>query len=187
MRFSCERLAIPDVILVKPARFGDARGYFMETYRASWLAELSVAVDFVQDNQAMSLDRGTVRGLHYQKPPGAQAKLIRVIKGVIFDVAVDLRPGSDSYGRWVGTTLTAETGEQLFVPRGFAHGYCTLEAGTEVSYKCDDYYAPEHEAGIHFADPALAIDWPVAAHEAVLSAKDRALPAFRDLVSPFAA
>ncbi len=185
MRFKAERLAIRDVILVTPHRIVDARGYFMETYRASDFAGLGVAAAFVQDNHVMSAERGTLRGLHYQRPPQAQAKLVRAVKGAIFDVAVDLREGSDSYGRWVGRRLSAEGGEQLFVPRGFAHGYCTLEPATEVVYKCDAYYAAEHEGGFHCGDPTLAIDWPVAVGEAVLSERDRALPAFKDFTTPF--
>ena len=185
MHFHSESLAIPDVIMVTPRRYADGRGYFTETYRASFFDELGIKTAFVQDNQAMSVERGTVRGLHFQRPPWAQAKLIRVLKGAIFDVAVDLRQGSKSYGSWVGTTLSAEGGEQLFVPQGFAHGYCTLDAGTEVAYKCDMYYAAEYEGGIHFADSILAIDWPISANEAVLADRDRTLPLFRNFVSPF--
>src|SRR5450830_1885285 len=141
MHFDSVPLAIPDVILITLARYADARGYFMETYRASSFEELGIRASFVQDNQSMSLERGTVRGLHFQRPPWAQAQLIRVLKGAIFDVAVDLRQGSKTFGNWVGVRLSAERGEQLFVPRGFAHGYCTLDPGTEVAYKCDAYYA----------------------------------------------
>jgi dTDP-4-dehydrorhamnose 3,5-epimerase len=187
MHFDAKILAIPDVVLITPRRYADARGYFIETYRASAFAELGIAATFVQDNQSMSVACGTLRGLHFQRPPRAQAKLIRVLKGAIFDVAVDLRRGSRTYGAWVGARLSADGGEQLFVPRGFAHGFCTLEPATEVVYKCDEYYAAEHEGGIHFADPLLAIDWPIEGNEAVLSDRDRALPALRDFVSPFGA
>jgi len=185
MRFHAKPLAIPEVILITPKRYADARGYFMETYRASDFAALGIAAGFVQDNQAASVERGTVRGLHFQRPPAAQAKLIRTLKGAIFDVAVDMRKGAKTYGQWVGATLTSEGGEQLFVPRGFAHGYCTLDFGTTVAYKCDAYYAPDHEGGIYFADPSLAIDWPIATNEAILVDRDRNFPPFRDIDSPF--
>jgi dTDP-4-dehydrorhamnose 3,5-epimerase len=187
MRFQFKPLAIPDVILITSARSVDARGYFSETYRASAFEEFGVRAMFVQDNQSMSIERGTVRGLHFQRPPKAQGKLISVLKGAIFDVAVDLRQSSRTYGNWVGTTLSAEGGEQLFVPRGFAHGFCTLDPCTDVAYKCDDYYDAGHESGIHFADPTLAIEWPVAAQDVVLSDRDKGLPAFWDFVSPFPA
>lgn len=187
MHFHSVPLAIPDVILITPARHADARGYFMETYRTSSFEELGVRATFLQDSQSMSVERGTVRGLHFQRPPGTRAKLIRVLKGAIFDVAVDLRQGSKSFGNWASATLSAEGGEQLFVPRGFAHGFCMLDYGTEVMYKCDAYYAAEHEGGIYFGDPLLAIDWPVTASEVVLADRDRALPLFRDFVSPFVA
>lgn len=176
---------IPGVLLLKPRYFHDARGYFVETYnlRAAHVAGLTA--EFVQDNQAFSHKRGTVRALHFQVPPHAQAKLVRVLRGSIYDVAVDLRAGSPTYGRWTAATLTAEHGEQVFVPRGFAHGYCTLEPDTEVAYKVDEFYAPDCERGLIWNDPTLAIDWPVAAAEAVLSDKDRQLPRFADFVSPF--
>ena len=180
MRFSVERLAIPDVLLVKPVRHSDARGYVMECYRAEAFADIGIGTVFVQDNQAMSTDSGTIRGLHFQRAPHAQAKLVRVIRGAIFDVAVDLRKTAPTYGRWVGVRLTAEGAEQVYVPKGFAHGYCTLEPRTEVLYKCDDYYAPECEGGLHFADPHLGIEWPITADKAFLSDKDRALPSFVD-------
>lgn len=176
---------IPGVLLLKPRYFQDPRGYFVETYnlRAAHMAGLNA--EFVQDNQAFSHQRGTVRALHFQVPPHAQAKLVRVLRGSIYDVAVDLRAGSPTYGHWTAATLTAERGEQVFVPRGFAHGYCTLEADTEVTYKVDDYYAPDCERGLIWNDPDLAIDWPVNASEAVLSDKDLKLPRFADFASPF--
>jgi dTDP-4-dehydrorhamnose 3,5-epimerase len=176
---------IPGVLLLKPRYFNDARGYFVETYNLRAARAAGLVADFVQDNQAFSAKRGTVRALHFQVPPHAQAKLVRVLRGAIYDVAVDLRAGSPSYGRWTATTLTARGGEQIFVPRGFAHGYCTLEADTEVAYKVDEYYAPDCEQGLVWNDPELAIDWPVAASAAVLSDKDRKLPRFADFVSPF--
>jgi dTDP-4-dehydrorhamnose 3,5-epimerase len=176
---------IPGVLLLKPRYFNDARGYFVETYNLRAARAAGLTADFVQDNQAFSHKRGTVRALHFQVPPRAQAKLVRVLRGSIYDVAVDLRVGSPTYGRWTAATLTAEHGEQVFVPRGFAHGYCTLEADTEVAYKVDDYYAPDCEGGLIWNDPTLAIDWPVAASEAMLSDKDLKLPQFADFVSPF--
>ena len=176
---------IPGVLLLKPRYFHDARGYFVETYNLSGARAAGLAADFVQDNQAFSERRGTVRALHFQVPPHAQAKLVRVLRGSIYDVAVDLRTGSPTYGRWIAATLTAAGGEQVFVPRGFAHGYCTLEADSEVAYKVDDYYAPECDGGLIWNDPTLAIDWLVSAADAVLSDKDRKLPRFADFVSPF--
>lgn len=176
---------IPGVLLLKPRFFHDARGYFVETYNLRDARAAGLTGDFVQDNQALSLKRGTVRALHFQAPPHAQAKLVRVLRGSIYDVAVDLRVGSPTYGRWTAATLTARGGEQILVPRGFAHGYCTLEPDTEVAYKVDDYYAPDCDGGLIWNDPTLAIDWPVTASEAVLSDKDLKLPRFADFRSPF--
>ncbi len=176
---------IPDVILLTPRRYPDDRGWFAETYSTRAFAPVLGPMAFVQDNQAFSAARGTLRGLHFQRPPEPQAKLIRVLRGSIFDVTVDLRAGSPTYGRWAGVTLTAEAGEQLFVPHGFAHGYCTLEADTDVAYKVDGFYAPDCDAGLAWDDPDLAIDWPISRDEAILSDKDRRLPAFADFVSPF--
>lgn len=184
-KFAFEPLAIPSIVLIRPKKFGDARGYFMETWSAQDFAAAGIDATFVQDNQSLSAARGVVRGLHFQAPPAAQAKLIRVLKGAIFDVAVDIRRGSPSYGKWCVATLTAESAEQIFVPRGFAHGFCTLEPDTEVTYKVDGPYAPEAEGGIAWNDPDLAIDWPIAAAEAQLSGKDVALPGFAGFVSPF--
>ncbi|GAU81560.1 dTDP-4-dehydrorhamnose 3,5-epimerase [Bosea sp. BIWAKO-01] len=183
--FTFAPLAIPGPVLVRPRRFGDDRGYFMETYSRDSFAAAGIAPDFVQDNQSLSAQVGTVRGLHYQTAPAAQAKLVRVLKGAIFDVAVDLRRGSPHYGRWCGTLLDADGAEQLFVPCGFAHGFCTLEPGTEVAYKVDAPYAPQSEGGLFWADPELAIDWPVVAGAATLSEKDAKLPGFAGFASPF--
>ncbi len=177
--------SIADVVLIVPQRFSDYRGWFAETYSTRAFAPALGDMAFVQDNQAFSAARGTLRGLHFQRPPEPQAKLIRVLRGSIFDVTVDLRAGSPTYGRWAGVTLTAEAGEQLFVPHGFAHGYCTLEADTDVAYKVDGFYAPDCDAGLAWDDPDLAIDWPISRDEAILSDKDRRLPAFADFVSPF--
>jgi dTDP-4-dehydrorhamnose 3,5-epimerase len=174
-------LAIPEVLLITPKRHGDARGWFAETYNKSALAEAGIACDFVQDNQAFSARRGTVRGLHFQAAPHAQAKVVRVLKGAIYDVAVDIRQGSATYGRWVGAELTAAGGEQLLVPRGFAHGYCTLEDDTELFYKVDALYAPKSEGGVLWSDPALAIDWPVRPADATLNDRDTRLPLLADL------
>jgi dTDP-4-dehydrorhamnose 3,5-epimerase len=185
MTIAAEPLAIPEVVLFEPRKFEDERGYFMETFRASLLKEAATEISFVQDNQSRSLQPGTIRGLHFQTPPAAQAKLVRVVRGAILDVAVDLRRASPTYGRWVGATLTAERGHSLFVPRGFAHGFCTLEPDTEVAYKCDAYYSPANDAGLNFADPTLAIDWPVSPDKAVVSAKDARLPPFAGFASPF--
>lgn len=177
-------LAIPEVLLITPKRHGDERGWFAETYNKQALAAAGVACDFVQDNQAFSARRGTVRGLHFQTAPHAQAKLVRVLRGAIYDVAVDIRPRSSTYGKWVGATLTAEGGEQLLVPRGFAHGYCTLTDDTELFYKVDGFYAPQHEGGVHWRDPALGIDWPISEGEATLNARDAALPTLAQLAEP---
>ena len=181
-----DRLEIADVLRIVPPKCEDARGYFVESYHAGRFAEIGVRAMFVQDNQSRSTQAGTVRGLHFQVPPRAQAKLVRVVRGAIMDVVVDIRRGSPTYGRWCGTTLTAAGGEQLFVPRGFAHGFCTLEADTEVAYKVDDYYAPECDLGILWNDPEIGIGWPVDAAAAILSDKDRGLPRLRDFASPFA-
>jgi dTDP-4-dehydrorhamnose 3,5-epimerase len=185
MNFTITALDLPEVKLVTPRRFADSRGYFMETYGSAQFAANGIPAVFVQDNQAQSVARGTIRGLHFQAPPKAQAKLVRVVKGAIFDVAVDIRRGSPSYGKWCGATLTASGGEQLFVPHGFAHAYCTLEPDTEVLYKVDDYYAPASEGGMRWDDPTVGIDWPVEKEKAILSDKDKVLPLLADFVSPF--
>jgi dTDP-4-dehydrorhamnose 3,5-epimerase len=185
MSLTIRKTAIADVVLFVPRRFGDSRGWFTETYSSRAFAPAIGDVVFIQDNQAFSAQRGTLRGLHFQKPPEAQAKLIRVLRGSIFDVAVDIRTGSPTYGRWVGETLTAEGGEQLFVPRGFAHGYCTLEPDTEVAYKVDGTYAPASEGGLIWNDPTIGVAWPVGPGEVILSDKDLVLPALADFTSPF--
>ncbi len=172
-------LAIPDVLLITPKRHGDARGWFAETWSAKAFADAGLSVNFVQDNQAFSARKGTVRGLHFQKAPHAQAKLVRALKGAIFDVAVDIRPGSPTYGRWAGATLTADGGEQLWVPRGFAHAYCTLTDDCEIFYKVDGLYAPQTEGGLIWNDPDIGIPWPI--DEAILSAKDEVLPRLKDM------
>jgi dTDP-4-dehydrorhamnose 3,5-epimerase len=175
-------LAIPEVLLITPKRHGDARGWFAETWSRKTLAEAGIDADFVQDNQAFNAKKGTVRGLHFQSAPHPQAKLVRVLRGAILDVAVDVRAGSPTFGQWVAAELTAEHGEQLFVPRGFAHGYSTLTDDCELAYKVDGLYAPQTEGGVIWNDPDLAIDWRVDG-EAVLSDKDKVLPRLRDLGS----
>ena len=175
-------LAIADVLLITPKRHGDGRGWFSETWSRKGFEGAGLDHDFVQDNQAFSAKPGTVRGLHFQQAPHAQAKLVRVLAGAIFDVAVDIRAGSASYGRWVGAKLTAEGGEQLLVPRGFAHGYATLVENCMLAYKVDGQYAPQTEGGILWNDPDLAIDWGIGGIEATLSDKDLVLPRLKDLL-----
>lgn len=178
-------LDIPDVKLITTKRFGDHRGFFSETYTKRTFAEAGIDLDFVQDNHSRSADRGTVRGLHFQAPPFAQDKLVRVLKGAILDVAVDLRRGSPSFGRHVAVELTEESWQQLLVPVGFAHGFCTLVPDTEVFYKVTNYYAPQHDFGVLWNDPDLGIRWPVSDAEAVLSEKDSRQPRFGDLETLF--
>ena len=178
MSMQVEHLDIPGVILVTPPRFADTRGYFSETFNAARFAAAGIDLPFVQDNQSLSRPTGTVRGLHCQIAPHAQGKLVRVVKGAIWDVAVDVRIGSDTYGRHVSATLSAGNGAQLWIPPGFLHGFCTLEADTEVFYKVSGAYDRASERGVRWDDPGLALPWPVAPGEAVLSEKDLALPAF---------
>jgi len=178
-------LAIPGLIQLTPRLFSDTRGHFFETHNDKTFRAAGIATTFVQDNQSYSAKRGTVRGLHFQLPPAAQAKLVRVLQGSVYDVAVDLRVGSPTYGRHDGATLTAAGREQLFVPRGFAHAFCTLEPDTVVAYKVDEFYAPASDSGLIWNDPTLAIKWPVAAQDVVLSDKDQKLGRFADFVSPF--
>ena len=168
-----------------PGKHGDRRGFFSETYNRKALAALGVDINFVQDNHSLSAEKGTVRGLHFQTPPFAQDKLVRVVRGSVFDVAVDLRQGSPTYGRHVSAVLSAEAWNQVLVPVGFAHGFMTLEPDTEVIYKVSDYYAPAHDNGLLWNDPALGIQWPLAENDALLSEKDRKLPGLAELVSPF--
>jgi dTDP-4-dehydrorhamnose 3,5-epimerase len=171
-----QRFDIADVLLLTPKRHGDARGWLSEVYSRRALEQVGLSDDFVQDNHAFSALAGTVRGLHLQAPPHAHAKLVRCTRGRVFDVVVDVRPGSPSFGRWASAELSAENGAMLYAPRGFAHGYCTLEPDCEVLYKLTDFYAPHAERGVVWNDPAIGIDWPVTAEAAVLNARDRALP-----------
>ena len=174
-------MKIPDVKLIVPKRFGDVRGYFSEIWSDRRFREEVAIVTFVQDNQSMSAKKGTVRGLHFQKPPFAQGKLLHVVTGAIFDVAVDIRKGSPTYKRHVGIRLDAVEAAQLRVPPGFLHGFCTLEDDTIVQYKVTSYYSPSHDAGVLWNDPELDIHWPVDAGSAVLSDKDRCHPRLGDL------
>jgi dTDP-4-dehydrorhamnose 3,5-epimerase len=178
-------LDISEVKLVEPRVFGDSRGFFSEVYNARALAEVGIDVTFCQDNHSLSRPAGTVRGLHFQAPPYAQDKLVRVPRGRVLDVAVDLRVGSPTYGQHVSAELSAEKWNQLFVPKGFAHGFCTLEDDTEVVYKVSAHYAPEHDFGVLWNDPALAIAWPVAAANAIVSEKDARQPRLADLPTYF--
>jgi len=161
---------LPDVIVLQPRVFGDARGYFMETFQKRRYTEAGIADEFIQDNLSMSR-RGTLRGLHYQLPH-PQGKLVQVFEGEVFDVAVDLRRDSATFGRWAGTTLTAENHRQLWIPPGFAHGFCVLSESAMLFYKCTDYYHPEHERTLQWNDPTVGIDWPLEG-DPVLSEKDR--------------
>jgi dTDP-4-dehydrorhamnose 3,5-epimerase len=181
---SIRLLELSGLILITPRRFGDHRGYFAETYSQRAYAELGVNERFVQDNHSLSAEIGTVRGLHFQAPPAAQAKLVRCGRGAIFDVAVDIRKGSATYGKWVGYELSAENGAQLFIPAGFAHGFATLQPDSEIIYKCSDYYAPETEGALRWDDPAIDINWPLQG-KAILSDKDAVAPMLTDLDSPF--
>lgn len=179
------RLAIPDVIEIIPPRLGDHRGTFSEVFKRSALEAEGIHIDWIQDNQSMSAQVGTIRALHAQAPPVGQDKLVRVLRGAIFDVAVDLRRGSPSYGQWVSCELSAEKGNQLLVPIGFGHGFMTLTPDTEVLYKVSAPYSPQHECAVIWNDPELAIAWPDLGVEPVLSGKDAVAPAFAAFDSPF--
>jgi dTDP-4-dehydrorhamnose 3,5-epimerase len=179
---------LPGVRVIVPARHGDHRGFFSETWNRPRLAAAGIDLDFVQDNQSLSATRGTLRGLHFQSPPHAQDKLVRCGRGRLWDVAVDIRRGSPTFGRWHGEELSAANGRQLLVPKGFLHGFVTLEPDTEILYKCTDVYAPACDGAVRWDDPDLAIAWPAEAFPdgaPVLSAKDAAAPLMRDFASPF--
>jgi dTDP-4-dehydrorhamnose 3,5-epimerase len=180
---------ISPVQLIHPRRFGDARGWFTEVYSEPAFAKLGIDCRFVQDNHSLSVPKYTLRGLHFQTPPSGQDKLVRCVRGAIFDVAVDIRKGSPTYGNWVGAELSAENGHQLFIPIGFAHGFLTLGDNCEVTYKCSDTYAPDADGGIRWNDPAFGaggIDWPMPAGTIPeLSAKDAVQPLLADFDSPF--
>ena len=179
MRF--ESFDIDGLRLVTPRRHGDDRGWFSEVFREDLFRAEVGDVHFVQHNQSFSAPKGTVRGLHFQIPPKAQGKLVRCPRGRILDVAVDLRAASPTFGRHAAVELSAENGRQLWVPVGFAHGFCTLEPDCEVAYLVSEYYSPEHDRGLSWSDPALAIDWPVTEDAAILSPKDRGLPGLAEL------
>ncbi len=169
---------LPGVLIVEPKIFPDPRGFFLETYNRVRYQEAGIGCEFMQDNLSAS-KKGTLRGLHYQYP-NAQAKLVQVIQGEVFDVAVDIRKGSPTFGKWTGVLLSADNKRQLFIPQGFAHGFCVLSETAIFNYKCSDFYAPQHEHGILWSDPAIHIDWPVA--NPILSPKDRAYPVLKEIL-----
>lgn len=180
-----DQTRIPEVVLIKPKKFNDSRGYFMETFRQALFEANIGSFEFVQENQSLSLEVGTVRGLHFQSEPEAQGKLVRCVSGALVDVAVDIRRGSPTFGEHVAVELTPESGHQLWVPPGFAHGFCTLTANTEVSYKVTNYYSANHDRGLLWNDPVLAIDWPVDSDKAALSDKDKRHPPLAQLPDAF--
>ena len=180
-----QRLPIREVIEIRPRKFGDDRGFFAETFNCDRFAAAGIDIDWIQDNQSFSAPLGTLRGLHFQLPPFAQDKLVRVLRGRILDVAVDIRGGSPTYGKWVSAELSAEAFNQLLVPAGFAHGFLTLEPDTEVLYKVSAPYSSAHDRSIRWDDPDIAIDWPLAGAQPVLSAKDRDAPFLRDMGTAF--
>lgn len=177
-----DRTELDGVVMLTPQRHGDARGFFSESWNKARLADHGLVAEFLQDNHSMSATAGTLRGLHFQAPPHAQGKLVRCGRGALFDVVVDIRRGSPSYGKWVGAELSFENGRQMWIPEGFAHGFVTLQPDTEICYKCTDYYAPDADGGIHWN--SCGIDWPLTG-DPVLSAKDAATPALADFESPF--
>ncbi len=177
MPFKFKRLEIPEVVLIEPEVFYDERGFFLEAYKFSDFSEFGIKERFLQDNLSFS-KKGVIRGLHYQNPPKAQGKLVKVISGEIFDVAVDIRKGSPTYGKWIGVILSEKNKKMLYIPEGFAHGFCVLSESAKVLYKTTQEYAPEYEAGIIWNDPEIGIDWPV--KDPVVSQKDRRLPRLKD-------
>ncbi|MFM7334074.1 MAG: dTDP-4-dehydrorhamnose 3,5-epimerase [Tabrizicola sp.] len=178
-----EPTALADVLILTPRRFGDARGWIMETWNAQRMADAGLDLPWVQDNHSFSAAKGTLRGLHFQSPPRAQDKLIRCSRGAILDVAVDIRTGSPTYGQWVGVELTPDNGRQLFVPKGFLHGFVTLTDDTEVQYKCSDLYSPESDGAVRWDDPTIGIDWGVT--NPTLSDKDAKAPLLSEVGQPF--
>ncbi len=180
-----EQLSISSIFKIVPKRIGDDRGYFSEVFKDQWFRENIADVTFVQDNQSLSAEAGTVRGLHFQLEPFAQGKLVRCIAGSIFDVAVDIRVGSPTYGQWVGVELSAGNGEQLWVPAGFAHGFATLQPSSIIHYKVTAPYSFDHDRGLRWDDPAIGIEWPIDMSSAVMSAKDRVQPLLVDLPQSF--
>lgn len=180
-----KQTALPGVLRITPQRFGDNRGFFSETWNQARMAEYGLTHNFVQDNQSLSASQSTIRGLHCQTPPHAQTKLVRCGRGALLDVAVDIRKGSPTYGKWVAEELSAENGHQLLIPVGFLHGFVTLEPDTEVIYKCSDFYSPECDRAVRFDDPDIGVDWGVPSPIAVLSEKDRSAPFLKDFDNPF--
>ena len=178
------RTEIPDVVIIEPRVFGDSRGYFFESFSEREFKEKVADVNFVQDNESRSC-HGVVRGLHFQKPPHAQAKLVRVVKGRVLDVAVDIRKGSPTYGRYVEVELSEDNHRMVYIPKGFAHGFAVLSEDAVFQYRCDDYYAPEAEGAISWNDPDLNIDWRLPSEKVILSAKDTSHPLFKDADIPF--
>ena len=178
-------LSIKGPLEIVPRKINDARGYFSETFRADAFSKQVGAVDFVQDNQSLSVSAGTIRGIHFQSHPAAQGKLVRCLAGKVFDVAVDLRHDSATYGRWIATVLTPEANNQLWIPVGFGHAFCTLEPNSVIGYRVTDYYSPENDQGVAWDDATIAIDWPEVADPDTLSAKDRIQPAMAALPSYF--
>jgi dTDP-4-dehydrorhamnose 3,5-epimerase len=178
-------LGLEGVFEIRPPKFVDARGFFSETWNAAKLSKAGISIDFVQDNHSFSRMPGVMRGLHFQMPPFAQDKLVSVLRGSVFDVAVDIRRGSPTFGQWTAVTLSGRQWNQIFVPKGFAHGFVTLEPDTEVVYKVSAPYSAPHDRSIRFDDPDIAIDWPVPVTEMVLSAKDEAAPFLAELETGF--
>lgn len=180
-----EQTTLPGVLILTPPRFGDSRGFFSESWNKAGLCDAGVDIDFVQDNHSLSSSLGTGRGLHFQAPPFAQDKLVRCGRGTLFDVAVDIRQGSPTYGKWFGVELSFENGKQLFIPAGFLHGFVTREPDTEIIYKCSNYYAPQADGTIRLDDPDIGIDWGLGGAKLILSEKDTAAPYLKDFKSPF--
>lgn len=180
-----EELSLPGALVVTPARFGDERGFFSEVYNRDALAEVGITAEFVQDNHSFSARKGVIRGLHFQSPPHEQCKMVRVSRGEILDVIVDLRQGSPTYGQHAAVTLSAENWKQLWVPTGFAHGLCTLTENVEVVYKVTGFYSREHDLGLAYDDSDIAIEWPVLPAGAILSERDQHHPRLRDLPGYF--
>ena len=184
MGFKVKNTKLPSVIVISPERFNDKRGFFEESWNSSAFKKIGLDFNFVQDNHSYSFDAGTLRGLHFQSPPFAQDKLIRCTRGAIFDVAVDIRRGSSSYGEWIGEELSSQNGNQLLIPKGFLHGFITLVQDTEVQYKCSNYYSPKHDGSVLWS--SLDIDWPLKEdHIIKISEKDRKAESFRNFNSPF--
>ncbi len=180
-----EKTSLEGVLVLTPKRHGDLRGFFAETWNSKLLAQSGIKLDFVQDNHSFSSKAGTIRGLHFQAPPAAQDKLVRCGRGALFDVAVDIRRGSPTYGKWFGTELSFANGRQLLVPAGFAHGFVTLLDDTEIIYKCSDYYAPQTEGALLWNDAGIGIDWGLDLDDAILSDKDAVAPTIAGFDSPF--